>query len=366
MVFRYYVVFCVLISLSQFVKGQNLIPNPSFETRRNIFYSKRLFLLSNWNSPNKGIPWLIRRGKSHFGEQRSVSGKNYLLIAYSHTKFGSVDYELFGCIQAKLKTKLDSGQMYCIELQSSLADIYNYAVPNLQVGFSSKKINQKESGLAIKTDRLLQLQHQNLLLDDRLNWTRNCANFISNGKEKFIQIGFLNEKTTMVKSPVNNDHKIQVGYFIDEVSLKKISDSSSCSCGKIKPNISQNDSLKQLTITPNSITQKLGSIYYDIDSFNITETATAELDAHIEFLKRYETTIIQITGHTDSTGSETHNTQLAEKRANQVANYLIKNGVDEKRLVIQVMASKSPKGDNTTKEGRRLNRRVSFDVIMKD
>lgn len=107
---------------------------------------------------------MISGGKSHFGVQKPYSGKNYVLIEYGNVVYGSLNYELYGCIQAKLKTKLDSGQMYCIELQSSLADFYNYAVPSIQVGFSSQKIINRESSLAINPDRLLQLQHNDSLL----------------------------------------------------------------------------------------------------------------------------------------------------------------------------------------------------------
>lgn len=194
----------------------------------------------------------------------------------------------------------------------------------------------------------------------------NCTHFISNGTERFIQIGFLNEKTTMIKIPVNSDKRIQVGYFIDNVSLKKISDSTHCSCEKNKLVVSEKDLIKKKSPVPNSVLPKLRSIYFDIDSFNITASNSVELGYHIEFLIQNKDAVVQILGHTDSTGREAHNTQLAEKRARQVANYLIKNGVDEKRVTIQVMSSKSPIGDNATKEGRKENRRVSFRLKIED
>jgi outer membrane protein OmpA-like peptidoglycan-associated protein len=349
----------------QYANGQNLIPNPSFEKRHNLFYSQRLFLLSNWKSPNNGIPWLIRREKNWFGSQTAYSGENYILIEYGHVKYGSVDYELYGCVQAKLKSKLDSGEFYCIELQSSLADNYNYAVPNLQVGFSNQKIKQKESALAIKTDRLLQLKHHNLLLDDRMNWTRNCAYFVSNGSEKFIQIGFLNENTTMVKIPVNSDHIIQVGYFIDEVSLKKVNDSSSCICQSRLPNEPKVDSVESLleSTIKKPFNFNPNSIYFGIDSFGLSEVAKWEIENLTTFLNQNQNISIQVLGHTDSTGSQKHNIKLSEWRAQAVINALIEQGIQPNRLHLYIMESKQPLGDNSTKKGRELNRRVSFKVL---
>jgi len=365
MVSKFFKILFLLFLTSQFVQGQNLIPNSSFETRKNLFYSQRLFFLSKWNSPNKGLPWLISKEMNWFGRQEAFTGKNYVLIAYGNVKYGTVDYKLFGCIQAKLKAKLDSGQMYCIELQSSLADIYNYAVPNLQVGFSNQKIKQKESALAIKTDRLLQLKHHSLLLDDRMNWTRNCTYFVSNGSEKFIQIGFLNENTTMVKIPVNSDHKIQVGYFIDEVSLKKVNDSSSCICQSRLPNepiVDSIESLLELTIQK-PFNFKLNSIYFGIDSFGLSEVAKIEIVNLATFLNQNQNISIQVLGHTDSTGSQKHNIKLSEWRAQAVINELIEQGIQPNRLHLYIMESKHPMGDNSTKKGRELNRRVSFKVL---
>ena len=74
---------------------------------------------------------------------------------------------------------------------------------------------------------------------------------------------------------------------------------------------------------------------------------------------------ILIMGHTDSQGSDSYNQNLSERRAQAVATYLIKQGVDQDRLSWLGMGETAPVADNATVEGRAQNRRVEF-VITQD
>lgn len=69
-----------------------------------------------------------------------------------------------------------------------------------------------------------------------------------------------------------------------------------------------------------------------------------------------------VAGHTDSIGTEAYNQGLSERRANSIRNWLVANGVPTDRLMTKGYGELSPKYDNGTKEGRRLNRRVEFQV----
>ena len=65
-----------------------------------------------------------------------------------------------------------------------------------------------------------------------------------------------------------------------------------------------------------------------------------------------------IVGNTDSTGSTRYNATLSIKRANAVRSEFIKNDVDPSRINIDGLGELNPVADNTTKEGRKKNRRV--------
>ena len=72
---------------------------------------------------------------------------------------------------------------------------------------------------------------------------------------------------------------------------------------------------------------------------------------------------IEISGHTDKTGSEQLNFKLSEARAKAVVDYLIKNGVDQSRMEFRGYGSLQPISDNANAAGRAKNRRVEFKIL---
>ena len=71
---------------------------------------------------------------------------------------------------------------------------------------------------------------------------------------------------------------------------------------------------------------------------------------------------IVLEGYTDSIGSEEYNQTLSEKRAEAVRDYLVTSGVNMNSVVAQGMGKADPVADNSTAEGRKLNRRVEMIV----
>jgi OOP family OmpA-OmpF porin len=69
---------------------------------------------------------------------------------------------------------------------------------------------------------------------------------------------------------------------------------------------------------------------------------------------------MRIEVHTDNTGGSAFNQSLSEKRALEVAKALVAKGVDCKRLVPVGFGETKPRGDNSTPEGKALNRRTMF------
>ena len=80
-------------------------------------------------------------------------------------------------------------------------------------------------------------------------------------------------------------------------------------------------------------------------------------------LTEFDKTILEITGHTDSTGSNAFNQQLSERRATSVANVLQANEVAFERILTDGYGEDRPIADNTTEQGRALNRRVELVMI---
>jgi outer membrane protein OmpA-like peptidoglycan-associated protein len=99
---------------------------------------------------------------------------------------------------------------------------------------------------------------------------------------------------------------------------------------------------------------------FDVNSAQINPGFGASLEKIAVILGKYDRTVIHIVGHTDNTGSDAHNQQLSERRANTVAQYLGQQGITPERLRAQGRGERHPRATNATERGRRNNRRVEL------
>jgi outer membrane protein OmpA-like peptidoglycan-associated protein len=105
------------------------------------------------------------------------------------------------------------------------------------------------------------------------------------------------------------------------------------------------------------------SITFDTNQSIVKPEFFPILDDISQTLVKYESTLVSIEGHTDSTGSAEYNQQLSVNRANSVSNYLLQKGVIRERLVTSGFGESMPVADNGTAEGRQANRRVEITLI---
>ncbi|MGI9222710.1 MAG: OmpA family protein, partial [Woeseiaceae bacterium] len=80
-------------------------------------------------------------------------------------------------------------------------------------------------------------------------------------------------------------------------------------------------------------------------------------------VKEFDQTVVEVAGHTDSTGSESHNQLLSERRASTVSSYLQSRGVDEQRMITLGLGEAMPIADNNQVVGRQTNRRVEITMV---
>lgn len=79
-------------------------------------------------------------------------------------------------------------------------------------------------------------------------------------------------------------------------------------------------------------------------------------------LKKYDKTIIDVYGHTDSQGDDNYNLDLSQRRAVSVATILANQGIDQRRFFIQGKGETAPIASNATESGRSQNRRVEIQI----
>jgi outer membrane protein OmpA-like peptidoglycan-associated protein len=106
-----------------------------------------------------------------------------------------------------------------------------------------------------------------------------------------------------------------------------------------------------------------GNITFGVDSSDINSGFYAVLDSVALVLVEYKKTLVEVAGHTDSTGSAEYNQSLSERRAASVANYLVSRSVLADRLITIGVGERYPVASNETKEGRQLNRRVEINIV---
>ncbi len=110
---------------------------------------------------------------------------------------------------------------------------------------------------------------------------------------------------------------------------------------------------------------RLNNIFFEFAKAVLLPESYPELNRTAEFLKNNPSITIEIGGHTDDIGSDVTNQKLSEKRARAVADYLITQGVDTKRMSVVGYGESRPIAFNTDEEGRAMNRRVEFKVLKK-
>ena len=81
---------------------------------------------------------------------------------------------------------------------------------------------------------------------------------------------------------------------------------------------------------------------------------------------QYDQTMIEVAGHTDSTGSAAYNQTLSERRAQSVSAYLVSRGVRVQRLIVTGDGENHPIASNDTPQGRQANRRVEVTIVPVD
>lgn len=109
----------------------------------------------------------------------------------------------------------------------------------------------------------------------------------------------------------------------------------------------------------------LDNIYFQTGKSVLTVDSYEALDQVVRFLENNESVRLEISGHTDNTGSLRINTSLSQERAKAVVDYITGRGIANDRLKYKGYADSQPVAENDTPEGREMNRRVEFKVLSK-
>jgi len=141
-----------------------------------------------------------------------------------------------------------------------------------------------------------------------------------------------------------------VGYYMDvqEAKLRQRLQGTGVSVTRMGNNITLN--------MPGNVTFATNSADLNAQFFNV-------LDGVAIVLKEYDKTVVEVAGHTDSTGSVQYNQTLSERRAQSVASYLASQGIKRERLLTVGAGMHHPIASNAPEAGRAANRRVEITIV---
>jgi outer membrane protein OmpA-like peptidoglycan-associated protein len=376
------------LSLAGFSFAQdadNLVPNPSFEgTKGKLKNIKQITKATDWFSPTglnadlfsadvSGAP--ISAPDNLYGKENPLEGKNYAgITAYSYNNKLPRTYLL-----TPLTAKLKKGQKYCVKYNVSLADLSKYAVNNLGAHLTKKAIEvDGKKDIIFSEKEIIIKTATNRIYDARYNWETVCGEYESEGNETYLVIGNFNEsketKYTKLKKAkdLKGSQLPMAYYYIDEVSVKLLSDDEKCSC-----EVGEEEELERVIYRKNSNSMEelsdadkvaSATIYFDHLKSSLEADAERDVDVLAGILIDNPSYKIKIQAH--STNDEMEEAEkndfhanLAKRRIDFFLEYCKSHGLEEDRFTTDIQDDLKPASNEDTLLGDAKNRRVEFKLV---
>ncbi len=120
----------------------------------------------------------------------------------------------------------------------------------------------------------------------------------------------------------------------------------------------------ELELIKTNATAVLNNVFFETDRYDLKEKSLTELQEVARFLLDNPKIRVEIGGHTDNVGTAAYNFQLSQKRAQSVASYMVRQGIESSRIIQKGYGSQQPVKPNDTEENRRVNRRIEFKIVL--
>ena len=351
---------------------RNLLQNPSFEQskmkRPNFRFKDEIEFDSfsvGWTTQKKGSPDIIDSLKPY---QWHEYGNMFARRIIPHHGAQVVGLRLFGCqennfidcreyLVQKLREPMIAGHYYRVELWMSRLE-KAYACQDLGVYFSDTVL-RKDMFL---TTRRLNPQVKCHAMPGKVPyiWYRLADTILAEKNFQAVYIGsFVNDNAATIDR-IEPDSYRQSYYFVDDVKLIDLGPPKARKPIKsIIPIIPPKDTLTTALVVPKK-PFVFKNLLFDRAKADILPHSFAELDSLFQYIKINNTLKIKIEGHTDDEGTTPFNQDLSDRRAKAVAAYFIEKGIAKERINTEGFGETRHVSQNTTKEGRQLNRRVEM------
>jgi OmpA-OmpF porin, OOP family len=229
--------FFILFLFPVSLLSQNLVINSDFETKSGCPNASGQFVLADeWFSPNIGTPDYFNDCSStlEYGTEFNCKGGQIPHSGHGYMGFLSENLhnnEFFEYLETHLSEPFKSDQTYCIKLYVSLGDC-DFALDELGAVFSQSILKIPQAKKIVIP--FLPLTNGSVLSDTE-KWMCIQGIYKAKGGEKYLTIGYFDkeDKFSRVRTNPKNDPTFKSAYyFIDDVSVIRVDDTSSCNCTK--------------------------------------------------------------------------------------------------------------------------------------
>lgn len=356
-----------VLCFSNAASAQELVPDPGFEFY-NVCPNIKPMATRYWYSPSKATPdyfnmcayrGMIRKPHIPWGWIEPHAGNGFAgFKAYVKRSRNYREY-----VEIALREPLKKDSLYAVEFYLALSAWSNRSVSSVGL-YLGRKANHK------KIYKALPCQPQFTAPSDtsaRKRWIRHRFIYRAGGGERYVTIGnFNNDRHTPLQDhplPLKEDSNTYDGayYFVDDVSVKPFRETET-EASVVEHGIPGPGSDDTMQVGDRLVIE---DIYFDTDKWELRPESWRGLEKLLSVLINHPSYVVEISGHTDSTGNEEHNLALSQHRAEVVVRFLTENGISAHRLIARGYASSFPIADNKTVAGRSRNRRTELRLLDK-
>jgi len=376
------IVALVAVTLSPQAQTFNLVPNSGFEDtniKKLRSYGQMEEVSKDWFSATEVPADIYGDGAkgdkiaiptNDYGTQEPAAGLCYAgFRAYSKDPRMQRSY-----LEVQLPQMLDRDVMYCVSFDISLADLSRYAVNDIGVVVSDRKIEQPNLG-----DMILQpdvKQKTNKVFEYTEGWEKFCGTFVGTGQEEYIVIGCFGSRSDMtiekVKRPVGltGPQLSHAYYFIDNVEIIEIQAKSQCVCSAVEERdmdlVYGSSSVQDEDMT-NAEKINSSAIYYAFLKRTPTGSGKQTVADIATILKANPGMTINIVGHCDDDEASegkinARYKMIGKNRGDQIRRMLEAEGVPASQFSVSDIGAQDPANSRDTDISRAQNRRVTFEV----
>jgi outer membrane protein OmpA-like peptidoglycan-associated protein/Tol biopolymer transport system component len=248
-------------------------------------------------------------------------------------------------------------------------DIYMVVMPDLsdrikekQLAQHVERIPEEQPEPRIKPDPLLYPVTLVIRVEDLSNSKPIDATLSIRSMDGNVLVPIERLEQGVYRTVINNNRELEYMVTIEKQGYAFRNTKMSIPAAGEKPQeIRRRFELKVFEVGTRDV---LRNIYFKFDSHSFTQDSYFELNKLERMLHENPNFVVEIAGHTDNIGTVEYNMNLSQLRARAVVNYLVKKGIDPRRLKAQGYGKHNPLASNDNeKDGRELNRRVEFVVV---